>query len=85
MIDTFVNDAVARMEVVGAPHDVTHVMADAQCEISAAGGPNPMASIERYAFYDRAKRSYAVIQTGERRFYGCFILKKGVIAPEYVF
>jgi len=41
-----------------------------------------MGSIERFAFYDLAKQSYCVIQTGERRFYGCFIFKKGVIAPE---
>ena len=41
-----------------------------------------MISIERFAFYDFAKTSYAVIQTGERRFYGCFMLRKGVIPPE---
>lgn len=41
-----------------------------------------MASIERFAFYEAAKNAYAVIQTGERRFYGCFIFKKGVIPPE---
>ena len=38
--------------------------------------------LERFAFYERAKKAYAVIVTGERRFYGCFILKKGVISPE---
>jgi len=41
-----------------------------------------MVSIERFAFYDAAKTAYAVIQTGERRFYGCFIFRKGVIAPD---
>jgi L-fucose mutarotase len=41
-----------------------------------------MGSIERYAFYERAKTAYAVLVTGERRFYGCFVLKKGVIPPE---
>ena len=29
-----------------------------------------------------AKKAYCVIQTGERRFYGCFIFKKGVVPPE---
>ncbi len=33
-------------------------------------------------FTTQAKQAYAVIQTGERRFYGCFIFRKGVIAPE---
>jgi L-fucose mutarotase len=41
-----------------------------------------MGSIERMAFYERAKLAYCVIATGERRFYGCFILKKGVIPPD---
>ena len=31
-----------------------------------------------------AKKAYAVVQTGERRFYGCFILTKGVIPPDAV-
>ena len=37
---------------------------------------------ERFAFYEAAKEAYAVIQTGERRFYGCFMFRKGVIPPE---
>ena len=41
-----------------------------------------MVSIERFAFYDMARKAYAVVQTGERRFYGCFMLRKGVIPPE---
>jgi L-fucose mutarotase len=40
-----------------------------------------MASIERFAFYERAKQAYCVIVTGELRFYGCFLFKKGVIPP----
>ena len=38
--------------------------------------------VERFAFYDMARKAYAVIQTGERRFYGCFMFRKGVIPPE---
>jgi L-fucose mutarotase len=41
-----------------------------------------MGSIERHAFYERARKAYCVVATGERRFYGCFVLKKGVIAPD---
>ena len=40
-----------------------------------------MISIERYDFYERAKQAYCVIQTGERRFYGCFAFRKGVVPP----
>ena len=82
-LDTFVEDAAARMEVVGKPDEILPVMAEVQVEIDRAEGRAwPMISIERYAFYDRAKAAYAVIQTHERRFYGCFALRKGVIGPD---
>lgn len=82
-LDTFVDDFAARMEIVGEPDTVPPVQEEVQAAIDAdAGEPRPMVSIERFAFYDAAKEAYAVIQTGERRFYGCFILRKGVIPPE---
>jgi len=80
-IDTFVEDAAARMEVVGEPDTLLPVMQEVQAEVTAAGGP-ALLGAERFAFYDRAKAAYAVIQTAERRFYGCFALRKGVIGPE---
>jgi L-fucose mutarotase len=71
------------MEIVGQPNEVPPVQAEVQKEIDAAEGhPFPMGSIERFAFYELAKKAYCVIQTGERRFYGCFVFKKGVIAPD---
>ncbi len=82
-LDTFVDDAAARMEVVGAPDEIPDVQREVQAEIDAAEGREwPMMSIERYAFYDRSRQAYAVIQTHERRFYGCFAFRKGVIPPE---
>ncbi|AZO14363.1 ribose ABC transporter [Mesorhizobium sp. M2A.F.Ca.ET.043.05.1.1] len=82
-LDTFVNDAAARMEIVGKPYEIPPVQKEVQKEIDAAEGkPWPMISIERYAFYERAKKAYCVIQTGERRFYGCFAFRKGVVPPD---
>ena len=81
-IDEFVDDAAARMEVVDEPKTILPVMAEVQDEVSAVKGPNPMLPIERFAFYDRAKKAYAVVQTAERRFYGCFAFRKGVIGPD---
>lgn len=82
-LDTFVDDFAGRMEIVGDPHTVPPVQAEVQAAIDAAEGrPRPMIGIERFDFYERAKGAYAVIQTGERRFYGCFIFRKGVIPPE---
>jgi L-fucose mutarotase len=82
-LDTFVDDAAARMEIVGSPDEIPDDQAEVQAEIDAAEARSwPMISIERYAFYDRSRQAYAVIQTGERRFYGCFAFRKGVIPPE---
>ena len=36
-------------------------------------------NIERFAFYERAKKAYAVIATSEGAIYANIILKKGVI------
>ena len=80
-IDTFVDDAAARMEVVGESDKILPVMQEAQVQVSAVNGPK-LIGIERFAFYDRAKKAYAVIQTGEPRFYGCFAFRKGVIPPD---
>ncbi|WP_027057234.1 RbsD/FucU family protein [Mesorhizobium loti] len=82
-LDTFVDDSAARMEIVGKPGEIPPVQKEVQKEIDAAEGKSwPMLAVERYAFYERAKRAYCVIQTGERRFYGCFAFRKGVIPPD---
>src|SRR4029078_4729440 len=82
-LDSFVEHPALRMEIVGEPNDVPPVQAEVQAEIDLAEGRSwPMGSIERFAFYDLARKAYCVIQTGERRFYGCFAFKKGVIPPE---
>lgn len=82
-LDTFVDDAAARMEIVGKPDEIPRVQKEVQKEIDKAEGKSwPMIAVERYAFYERAKQAYCVIQTGERRFYGCFAFRKGVVPPD---
>ncbi len=82
-LDTFVPDFAGRMEVVGAPEEVPPVQAEVQAVIDAAEGrPRPMVGIERYAFYAAAREAFAIVRTGERRFYGCFMFRKGVIPPD---
>jgi L-fucose mutarotase len=79
-LDTFVAAPVSRMQVVGDPDGVVPVFARMQAVIDAAEGRAvPMLALERFAFYDSAKRSFAVIRTADSGPYGCFILKKGVV------
>jgi L-fucose mutarotase len=83
-LDSFVEAPILRMEVVGKPQEVTPVQEEL-LRIAHAGADRKwaMGSIERHAFYERARRGYAVVVAmGERRPYGCFVLIKGVIGPD---
>ena len=82
-LDTFIDDAAQCMEVVGAPDEKPDVQREVQAVIDARETESfTLVPVERFAFYAKASSAYAIIASGERRFYGCFILTKGVIAPE---
>lgn len=82
-LDTPLQPSAGRMEIMGAPTEIPGVQQEVQAEIDRAEGkPAPMYGIERFAFYEEAKKAYCVITTGETRFYGCFLFTKGVIPPE---
>lgn len=71
------------MEIASNPDDVPPVQAEVQAVIDAAEGRSwPLVPVERFAFYERARQAYCIVQTGERRFYGCFAFRKGVIPPD---
>ena len=72
----------ARIEVVGDPDATPEVCQEFQKVIDQAeGGRVKLAKIERFAFYERARHAFAVVQTGEPRLYGCVLLKMGVVRP----
>jgi len=82
-LDTFIEDAVKRMQMIDTPDQIPPVQQEVQQAIDSAQGRSvPLVPVERFQFYDTAKDAYAIIQTGERRFYGCFVLTKGVIGPD---
>ena len=59
--------------------DVTFATADLLDEVSLI---NMLREHRPSEVYNLAAQSFAVVQTGERRFYGCIMLRKGVIGPE---
>ena len=79
-IDAAVIPAVFTMEVVGDPSAVPDPVMDfaevftrhrlADCE---------MGTLERHAFYERARRAFALVRSGEMRPYGNILLVKGVV------
>jgi L-fucose mutarotase len=79
-LDDFVPDPVRRMEVVSDASAVPEVQRAVQAEIDAAAGrPLRLVGLERFAFYEAAAVSFAVVQVGDPRSYGCFLLRKGIV------
>ncbi|MGB3339018.1 MAG: RbsD/FucU domain-containing protein [Devosia sp.] len=81
-LDDFVDEAAICMQVVGNAGQREPVMDEFEKIIRRHEPKMGLASLERFAFYDRVQHGYAIIQTGERRLYGNILLKKGVIRPE---
>ncbi len=80
-IDTFVPDPCATMQVVGEPDAVPPVVGQMNAVLTRRGA-RPAVAVDRHAFYAAAEGAYAIVQTGERRFYGNILLTKGVVPPE---
>ncbi|MCW3474279.1 RbsD/FucU family protein [Limobrevibacterium gyesilva] len=80
-IDSFIPDPVLVMQVVGSPQEVPDVVVEMNAVLGEYGNA-PAVALERHAFYAAAEAAYAIVATGERRFYGNIILTKGVIPPE---
>jgi L-fucose mutarotase len=82
-LDDFVPEACWRMEVVGAAEGEQPIFEEFRAIIAKREGAKfKLASLERFAFYERARGCFAVVATGERRLYGNIILKKGIVRPE---
>jgi L-fucose mutarotase len=80
-VDDFEPSPVRRMEVVGRPDDIPDVQAEVIGVVAhAAPHAVPLAGLERFAFYAAARKAFAVVQVGDPRPYGCFLIRKGVIA-----
>ena len=79
-LDQFVPNPAVVMEVVDDPNAVPPIVVQFQdITTTTADNPTALGKLERFAFYDRAKSAFAIVQTGETRLYGNIILKKGVI------
>ncbi|MDF2371433.1 MAG: RbsD/FucU domain-containing protein [Rhizobiaceae bacterium] len=79
-LDHFTETCALRMEIDGAPQEMGAVHHETFDIIRAAmpDGAN-VGSLERQMFYQQAARAFAVVATSEKRPFGCFILRKGVI------
>ena len=77
-LDTYVEAPVALMNI-GEGETIPPIWDTYQKIVQEKEGDKAIEKIERFAFYDRAKKAYAVIATGETAIYANVILKKGVV------
>ena len=81
-LDEFVPEAAWRMQVVGAPAEEQPIFGEFRAIMAHREGEKfTLSSLERFAFYERAARCFAIVATSERRLYGNIILKMGVVKP----
>lgn len=79
-LDTYVEKPVALMDVVpGDPVEPTIWKEYEKIINQQSESPIKFELMERFEFYERAKKAYAIIATGEKAQYANVILKKGVV------
>lgn len=79
-LDQYVDKPAALMEVVPGD-DCVPVIWERYRALLEGNGEDParIETMERFAFYERAKKAYAIVATGETAIYANILLKKGVV------
>lgn len=79
-LDQYVDEPVALMEVVKGDPTVPVIWDEYEKILAEKTGALPnIQHMERASFYERGKKAYAIIATGEEAIYANILLKKGVV------
>lgn len=80
-LDTYVDQPVSLMQVMPGDKVETPIWKEYEELVAAADhrGAAAIGQIERFAFYEEAKKAYAIIATGEGALYANVMLQKGVV------
>lgn len=85
-LDTYVESPCVVMDLVPEDqHQLKHVPVWSTYQEIASKAEKKqiiLEKMERFAFYERAKKAFAVVHTGETAQYGNLIIKKGVVIPQ---
>lgn len=82
-LDTYAENTASIMEVVPGDAVVPVIWEEYKKILKKSGEPFvDFESIERFSFYERAKKAFAIIATSESALYANIILKKGVVTRE---
>ena len=80
-LDTYVDQPVNLMQVMEGDDVETPIWDEYESIVAKYDdrGRGAIGQIERFAFYDEARKCYAVIATGETALYANIMLQKGVV------
>lgn len=81
-LDAAVAQPVAYMHVCGRPEGWRSALQRSLVAALAEGGhaaPAQCEAVDRFAFYERVRRAFAIVHTGELQPYANVLFKKGVI------
>ena len=82
-LDAAVAQPIAYMKVCNTPDGYRSRLQRDVIDLIETGGharAEQCEAIERFAFYDRVRKAYAIVLTGDLQPYGNFVFKKGVIS-----
>ena len=78
-LDTYAETAAWRMAMVEDANKVPEICVTYQDIVTRLAGKFSVAPLERFAFYERAKKAAYIVASGETAIYANIILKKGVV------
>ena len=80
-LDTYVDKPVSLMQVMAGDDAETPIWEEYKRIVTKHDprGADAVGFIERFDFYEKAKKSYAIVATTEKAFYSCLILQKGCL------
>lgn len=80
-LDTYVEQPVSLMQVMQGDNVETPIWNVYKKIVAEADerGDKVFGEVERFEFYERAKKAYAIIATGETAIYANVMLQKGVV------
>lgn len=78
-LDVYVDAPVALMQVTPGDNADTSIWNEYRKIVDKHQDDVKFEEVERFAFYERARKAYAIIATGETALYANVILKKGVV------
>ena len=77
-LDTFVDEPATLMQAGGGDAE-PEIWGEYRALIDRHAPGTRIGFVDRFQFYERARKAYAVVATGEGALYACLILKKGVV------